>query len=275
MNNKCLKNILWFKEIDKKDLSLVGGKNASLGEMFSELNKKGVNIPDGFSITTKVYWEFLKENKIENELKELFDNFDPNSIKNLRETGKRARDLFMKGDFPEKTKEEIVNAYQELSKKYNQKNTDVAVRSSAVCEDAPTDSFAGQFETFLNVSGREELLKSVKKCLASSFNDRVIAYREEKKISHLEFALSVVVQKMVRSDLASSGVIFTIDTESGFSDTVVINSVWGLGEMIVKGLITPDNFYVFKPTLKQGYEPIIIKNLGRKTKKYKYGIKAD
>jgi len=142
------------------------------------------------------------------------------------------------------------------------------VRSSGVAEDAPKDSFAGQFETFLNVKGKEKLLEAIKKCLASSFGDRVIAYREEKKISHLNFALSIGVQKMARSDLASSGIIFTLDTESGFKDIVLINSIWGVGEMIVKGKITPDQFYVFKPTLKQGYRPIIVKNLGRKNKKY-------
>ncbi len=268
---KSQKNILWFEEINKKDLSLVGGKNASLGEMYSELNEKGVNIPNGFSVTTRVYWEFLKFNNLAQKLSAVFEKFDSKNIKNLQETGRKARAILLKGDFPKKTKEEIITAYQKLGNP--QQNIDVAVRSSAVCEDAPTDSFAGQFETFLNIRGEKELIEAVKKCLVSSFNDRVIAYREEKGISHLEFALSVVVQKMVRSDLASSGVIFTIDTETGFPDVVLINSIWGIGEMIVKGLITPDEFYVFKPTLRQGYKSIIRKDLGRKTKKYIYGKK--
>ncbi|MBZ1348275.1 MAG: phosphoenolpyruvate synthase [Candidatus Nealsonbacteria bacterium] len=293
--NKKQKYILEFKEISKKDVPLVGGKNASLGEMFVKLtnqrilpapipgktkqdskigrNEYEINVPDGFALTTDAYWYFLKENNLGQKLKEIFNGFDPESIKNLQETGRKARQTILKAEFPEDLKREIIEAYQILSKKYNQQNTDVAIRSSGVAEDAPTDSFAGQFETFLNIRGENELLKAVKKCLASTFTDRVIAYRETKGFSHLEFALSIGVQKMVRSDLACSGVIFTIDTESGFSDTVVINSVWGVGEMIVKGLITPDNFYVFKPTLKQGYQAIIIKNLGRKTKKYVYDKK--
>jgi len=269
--NKKQKYIKWFEEVSKKDIPLVGGKNASLGEMISQLSSKGVNIPDGFALTTDTYWHFLKENKIKQKLKEIFKNFNPNSIKNLQEVGKKARSVILKSEFPNDLKEEIIYSYKELSKKYNQKETDVAVRSSGVAEDAPTDSFAGQFETLLNVKGEKELLSAIKKCLASTFTDRVIAYREEKGFSHLEFALSVGVQKMVRSDLASSGVMFTLDTESGFSNVTLINSIWGVGEMIVKGLITPDTFYVFEPTLKQGHQAIIRKDLGRKTKKYIYG----
>lgn len=269
--DKKQKYILEFKEVTKKDIPLVGGKNGSLGEMFTMLNSKGVNVPDGFALTTNAYWYFLKENKIEDKLKTIFDKFNPDSIKSLQDASKKAMQIILKCQFPEDLKLEIFEAYKNLSQKYNDKNTDVAVRSSGVAEDAPTDSFAGQFESLLNIRGEEKLLKAIKECLASTYTARVIAYREEKGFSHLEFALSVGVQKMVRSDLASSGITFTIDTESGFSGTVVINSVWGLGEMIVKGLITPDNFYVFKPTLKKGYESIIIKNLGRKTKKYTYG----
>lgn len=269
--DKKQKYILEFKEVTKKDIPLVGGKNGSLGEMFTMLNSKGVNVPDGFALTTNAYWYFLKENKIEDKLKTIFDKFNPDSIKSLQDASKKAMQIILKCQFPEDLKLEIFEAYKNLSQKYNDKNTDVAVRSSGVAEDAPTDSFAGQFESLLNIRGEEKLLKAIKECLASTYTARVIAYREEKGFSHLEFALSVGVQKMVRSDLASSGIIFTTDTESGFSGTVVINSIWGLGEMIVKGLITPDNFYVFKPTLKKGYESIIIKNLGRKTKKYTYG----
>jgi len=271
---KYQKFILWFREISLRDVPLVGGKNASLGEMFSQLSKKGINVPDGFAITTKAYWDFVRENKIDEKLKEIFKKFDPENIKNIQKTGRAARNLFLRAKFPEDLKREIIKSYKILGEKYGQAATDVAVRSSGVAEDAPEDSFAGQFETYLNVFGEDSLLKSIKKCLASTFNNRVIAYREEKGISHLKFALSVGIQKMVRSDLASSGVIFTLDTETGFPHVVLINSIWGVGEMIVKGKITPDEFFVFKTTLKQGFPSIIVKSLGRKTKKYIYSKKG-
>ena len=261
------KFILWFRDIKYKDVPLVGGKNASLGEMYNQLSGEGINVPNGFVLSSRAYWYFLKENKLEKKLKGIFAKFNPKSIRSLQETGSRARKIILAGKLPEDLKEKIAESYRKLEKEYG-KNCEVAVRSSGVAEDAPKDSFAGQFETFLNVKGKEKLLEAIKKCLASSFGDRVIAYREEKKISHLNFALSIGVQKMARSDLASSGIIFTLDTESGFKDIVLINSIWGVGEMIVKGKITPDQFYVFKPTLKQGYRPIIVKNLGRKNKKY-------
>ncbi len=256
-----------YEKISHKDLPLVGGKNASLGEMIKSLTKKGVNVPSGFAVTTESYWTFLKENNIEKELKELLKKYDRKSTKSLRETGRKAREIILKGDFPEKIEKAIRKSYQELSK--NGLVT-VAVRSSAVCEDAPDASFAGQFETFLNITGEEDILKYVKECMASSFNDRVIAYREEKKVPHLKFALSVGVQKMIRSDLASSGIMFTLDTESGFRDVVLINSIYGIGEMIVQGSVTPDEFYVFKPTLAKGHPAIIRKDLGRKNKEYIY-----
>ncbi len=273
MLKKSQKNILWLKEINFKDVPLVGGKNASLGEMYGELSKKGVNIPDGFALTTQIYWKFLKINKIDKKLKEIFREFNPKSIKSLQKVGRASREVIQKAEFPEDLKKEIVKAYRKLARKYG-KNPGVAVRSSGVCEDMPEASFAGQFETFLNVKGEEGLLTAIKKCLASTFTDRVIAYREEKKIPHLKFALSVGIIKMVRSDLSSSGVIFTLDTETGFPNVVLINSIWGIGEMIVKGRITPDEFYVFKPTLKQKYKAIIRKDLGRKTVKYIYNKKG-
>jgi pyruvate,water dikinase len=263
------KYILWFKEIGIKDVPRVGGKNASLGEMYNRLTKKGINVPDGFAFTTAAYWYFLKKNKFEKELKEIFAEFNPKSIKSLQETGKKARKLILTGEFPEDLRKEIVKAYRKLERKYGD-NCETAVRSSGMAEDSPRDSFAGQFETFLNVKGDEEILEAIKKCLASSFNDRVISYREEKKISHFEFALSIGIQKMVRSDLASSGIMFTLDTESGFRNVVLINSIFGLGEMIVQGKVTPDEFYVFKPTLEKGFKAIIRKDLGRKTKKHIY-----
>ncbi|PIZ01195.1 phosphoenolpyruvate synthase [bacterium (Candidatus Gribaldobacteria) CG_4_10_14_0_8_um_filter_33_9] len=233
-------------------------------------NLQSINVPNGFALTSEAYWRFLEFNKLDEKLKKVFEKFNPKSIRSLQEAGKTARNLILKAEFPEYLKEEIFKAYKILSQKYGGKNTSVAVRSSGVAEDAPTMSFAGMFETFLNVSGEENLLKAIKKCLASSFGDRVISYREEKGISQLKVALSVGIQKMIRSDLASSGVIFTMDTETGFENVVLINSIYGIGEMIVKGKITADEFYVFKPTLMQGYKSIILKNLGRKTKKYIY-----
>ncbi|MBZ1348944.1 MAG: phosphoenolpyruvate synthase [Candidatus Liptonbacteria bacterium] len=269
-----MKNIVWFKDLTIKEVPKVGGKNASLGEMYSQLTKKGINIPNGFALTTNIYWSFIKTNKIDKKLKEIFKEFNPDNLDSLLEVGRLSRDTILKGKFSDDLKKEIISAYFELSKKYGQKMTDVAVRSSGVAEDSPKDSFAGQFETYLNICGKEELLLAIKKCFASAFNDRVIAYRQKKGIPHLKFALSVGVQKMVRSDLASSGIMFTLDTETGFPDVVLINSIWGVGEMIVKGNVTPDEFYVFKPTLKKGFRSIIVKDLGTKTKKYIYSSKS-
>ncbi len=258
------KYILFFKEISRRDVNLVGGKNASLGEMLRALSKKGVLIPDGFALTTRAYWRFLKFNEIDRKLKEIFSGFDPKSIKSLQETGKAAREVVLSSELPDDLKKEVMKAYESLSKRYDVENVDVAVRSSGVAEDAPTMSFAGQFESFLNVSEEKGLLEAIKKCLASAFADRVIAYREEKKVKHLKFALSVGVQKMVRSDLhGSAGVMFTLDTETGFPNVVLINSVFGIGEQIVKGRITPDEFYFFKPT-----GAIIVKNLSPNWKKF-------
>lgn len=264
------KNILWFKEISIKDVGLVGGKNASLGEMFSKLTQKGVNIPDGFTLTSHAYRYFLRYNKLDEKLIDIFNKFDAKDIKSLQKTGKKARRLILKGKFPKDLEEEVINNYRLLSQKYNERHTDVATRSSATAEDLPGASFAGQHETFLNIKGEREVLQAVRKCMASLFTNRAIAYREEKGFMHLEIALSVCIQKMVRSDLSSSGIMFTVDTETGFENVVLINSIWGLGEMIVQGKITPDQFYVFKPTLKQGYKSIIVKNLGRKDRKYVY-----
>jgi len=289
MKNKSKKFILWFREISAKDVPLVGGKNASLGEMISKLTKKGihpvksrkagavkpqfnrVNIPDGFATTSYAFWYFLKKNNLLPRLKEIFEKLDVKDIKSLQKTGRQARSLILNAKFPEDLKREIIKAYRKLSKQYAKEETDVAIRSSGVAEDQPTMSFAGQFETYLNISGERNLLQSIKKCLASAFNDRVISYREEKRVPQLKFALSVGVQKMVRSDLASAGVIFTLDTETGFKNLILINSSFGLGEMVVKGKIIPDEFLVFKPTLKQGFEPIISKVLGTKRRKLIYG----
>lgn len=271
---KKQKYILWYREINKDDGLFVGGKNASLGEMVRTIGKQGVNLPNGFCLTSKAFWYFLKKNKIDKELKNIFQKFNPKSLDSLIKTGKASRDLILKTELPDDLKKKIIKSYRKLSKKYKQDNVDVAVRSSATAEDLATASFAGQMETFLNVKGEEQLLDSVKKCISSLFTDRSISYREEKGFDHLKIALSVGVQKMVRSDLGSSGVMFTLDTETGFPNVVLINSIWGIGELIVKGKITPDEFYVFKPTLKKGFKSIIVKNLGRKTKKYIYAKKG-
>ncbi|MBU4274802.1 phosphoenolpyruvate synthase [Patescibacteria group bacterium] len=273
MENKSQKNILWLDEIGIEDVPLVGGKNASLGEMSVNLTPKGVKLPDGFALTTNAYWKFLKVNGLDKKLKEIFRGFNPQSVKSIQETGRKCRTEILKGEFPDNLKKEILDAYAQLGQKYGL-DPDVAVRTSGVCEDMPNASFAGQFETYLNVRGSDALLDAVKKSIVSTFTDRAIAYREEKKIAQLEFALSVGVLKMIRSDLASSGIIFTLDTETGFPGVVLINSIWGIGEMIVKGKVTPDEFYVFKPTLKDGFNSIIVKNLGRKKLKYIYASKG-
>lgn len=274
MDRKNPKYILWFKDIKLKDVALVGGKNASLGEMFSGLTKKGVNIPDGFALTSKTYWFYLKSNNIDKKIKEIIREFNPVNLNSLRETSRQIRNLILSAEFPKDLEKDILKNYKKLSQKYGQDNLVVAVRSSATAEDLPSASFAGQHETFLNISGPEELLRAVKKCFASLFLERAIAYREEKRFSHTKIALSVGIQKMIKSGSASSGVIFTLDTETGFKNIVLINSIFGVGEMIVKGKITPDQFYVFKPTLEKSFKPIIVKNLGRKTKKYIFAQKG-
>jgi len=268
------KYILWFKEINIKDVPIVGGKNASLGEMYKNLSKRGINIPNGFAITAQAYFYFLKKGNIKKRIQEILSEFNPKNIKSLQQTGKTIRKLILDTQLPKDLEKEIIKNYQKLCRVYKQDNLDVAVRSSATAEDLVDASFAGQHETYLNVRGEEELLKAIKNSYASLFTDRAIMYREEKGFKHMDIGLSTGIQKMVRSDLASSGIMFTLDTETGFSNMVLINSIFGIGEMIVKGLITPDEFYVFKPTLKQGYKAIIRKDLGRKTKKYIYNKKA-
>ena len=267
-NNKL---VLKFEEVTKKDLAMVGGKNASLGEMIQDLSKKGVFIPSGFATTSYAYFKFLKDNNLESKLREIFKDLDIEDISNLQRVGRNARKLLSGASFSKEFEDEIIKAYRQMG------SPDVAVRSSATAEDLSNASFAGLHETYLNIKGEKELLESVKKCIISLFKDRAISYRQSQGFDHFEVALSVGVQKMVRSDIGSSGVMFTVDTESGFRNTVLINSIWGIGEMIVQGKITPDEFYVFKPTMKQGYNSIILKNLGNKNKKYilskKGGIK--
>jgi len=271
---KKKRHTLWFKEISVNDVPLVGGKNASLGEMYRHLVPQGINIPNGFALTAYAYFCFLKETGIDKQLKDIFDKFNPDDIKSLQKTGKAARELILGVDFPKRMKRNIIKCYKKLGQNYKTKNLSVAVRSSATAEDLPDASFAGQQDTYLNISGEEEIIEACKKCIASLFTDRAIAYREEKRFNHLEIGLSVCIQKMVRSDVGSSGVMFTLDTESGFKDVVLINSIYGVGEMIVQGKITSDEFFIFKPTLAQGYKSVIVKNLGRKDRKLIYAKKG-
>jgi pyruvate,water dikinase len=267
---KDQKNILHFSEIRMTDVPLVGGKNASLGEMFTQLTAKGVNIPDGFALTTNFYWKFIEANGLKEKLNEVFNTLDVNDVKSVQQVGKTCRDLILNANISNELQQELYSAYKELSLKYNEEATDVAVRTSGVAEDNPNASFAGQFETYLNITGEERLIKAVKDCFSSFFTDRAIVYRNELKQDQLKVGSSVGVQKMVRSDLGASGIMFSCDTESGFGDVVLINASYGLGENIVKGRVDPDQYYVFETTLKKGFKPIIDKKLGAKEEKLTY-----
>lgn len=262
--------ILWFDQISKDDIPLVGGKNASLGEMYSKLTEKGIKVPYGFAVTAEAYRYFIKENHLDDKIKEILKGLDTHDVLDLQKRGKKIRTLLLKAKMPEKLEAAIRESYAELEKRYG-KNTDVAVRSSATAEDLPDASFAGQQETFLNIRGVDNVVKYVQKCFASLFTDRAISYREDKGFDHFSVYISVAIQKMVRSDAACSGVMFTLDTESGFRDVVYITGTWGLGEALVQGKVTPDEYYVFKPTLKQGFRPILSKKLGSKHLKMVYG----
>jgi len=266
-----MKYIRWFHELSLNDIPLVGGKNASLGQMIGQLHAQGICIPDGFAVTASAYWYYLEYNNFIDTMKQIMSKLhDPGDIALLKKVGHEIRFLIVGGQIPADLAQEIVLAYHELSQKYEQKESDVAVRSSATAEDLPTASFAGQQETYLNVRGDEQLLVSCKKSMASLFTDRAIVYRVEQGFDHFKVALSIGVQKMIRSDLASAGVIFSLDTESGFKEVVMIESSWGLGEAIVKGVVIPDEFMVYKSTLAQNFKPIIKKQLGKKTVKIVY-----
>lgn len=262
--------IKWFDDIDAGDIALVGGKNASLGDMYHQLCDKGVNVPNGFAITADAYWHVLKSNNILDEIKKTFRGLDKNNIKSLSNKAKKVRGLILGSAIPDDLWSEIKQAYDRLCEQYG-KNTDVAVRSSATAEDLPTASFAGQQETYLNIRGYSSLKEACSKCFASLFTDRAISYRIDHKFDHFKIALSIGIQKMVRSDLATSGVMFTLDTDSGFRDVVFITACYGLGENIVQGAVNPDEYYVFKPTFKRGFDSIIRKNLGEKKIKMIYG----
>ncbi len=273
MKNRKKENILWFEEVTNKDVGLVGGKNASLGEMYQKLTKKKVNIPNGFALTAYAYRQFMKESGLMKEIKEILSDLDTHNIRNLSERGERVREAIMAAKFPDHLGDEIAVAYEKMEKMYG-KNVDTAVRSSATAEDLPDASFAGQQDTYLNIKGIHNVVYATHRCIASLFTNRAISYREDKGFDHFTIALSVGIQKMVRSDKAISGVMFSIDTESGFRDAVLINAAYGLGENIVQGKITPDEFYVFQPTLKKGFKPIIEKSLGSKALRLIYSAEG-
>lgn len=237
-----------FEDLTSENTPEVGGKNSSLGEMISSLKEEGIRVPEGFATTADAYRRYIEANEIEDKLRSLLDEYHDEKT-SLGETGKAIRSLFTGGKMPDDVTEAIHDAYRELGKRYDKENVDVAARSSATAEDLPEASFAGQLETYLNISGEDELLEACKKCFASLFTDRAISYRDEKGFDHMEVALSVGIQKMVRSDLAGAGVLFTIDTDTGFPDAVLINAAWGLGENVVQGTVNPDQYTVFKPFL--------------------------
>ncbi|MCX7634647.1 MAG: phosphoenolpyruvate synthase [Syntrophales bacterium] len=270
MNDKKL--IIWFDELELSDIPQVGGKNASLGEMRRKLTPQGVNIPDGYAVTAHAYRYLLSSAGITDQIREILADLDTHDITNLKERGQKIRSLIYGAKLPADLEEAIIVAYRKLCEEYGE-NTDVAVRSSATAEDLPDASFAGQQETYLNVQGEAAVVDACKRCFASLFTDRAISYRVDKGFDHMSVALSIGVQKMVRSDLGASGVIFSIDTESGFKDAILITGSYGLGETVVQGTVNPDEFYVFKPTLKQGFRPIVQKKLGTKEIKMVYADK--
>lgn len=266
-----MKYIRLFKDVRLADIPQVGGKNGSLGQMIANLTDQGIRVPDGFAITADAYWHYLDFNKLVEPIKKEMDTLgDLQDLVHLNKVGTAVRALIEAGVMPDDLAHEIKSAYQALCAEYNKPLCDVAVRSSATAEDLPTASFAGQQETYLNVRGDDQLIESCKKCIASLFTDRAIVYRVQNGFDHFKIALSIGVQKMIRSDQGAAGVAFSLDTETGFKDMIMINGSWGLGEMIVKGLVSPDEFFVFKPTLERGFDPIVKKRRGEKRIKMIY-----
>jgi len=262
--------ILWFDQLGIEDVPLVGGKNASLGEMYQMLTPKGVKIPNGFAITANAYFYLIEKTGIKDKIKDILKDLDTNNIKNLQSRGKKVRELIKNAQMPDDLKQQIIEQYKNLCNAYKMDKVDVAVRSSATAEDLPDASFAGQQETYLNIRGEKSLLEACMKCFASLFTNRAISYRVDKEFDHFSIGLSIAVQKMVRADKACSGVMFSIDTESGFRDAVFITGAYGLGENIVQGAVNPDEYYVFKPTLHKGFNAIISKEVGSKKIKMVY-----
>ncbi|MFT7396153.1 MAG: pyruvate,water dikinase [Flavobacterium sp.] len=270
------KYILFFTQIGNNAIDEVGGKNASLGELYNQLNPIGVNIPNGFAVTAEGYRLFRQQNNLEKSLDDIVNLLDTKEYLNLSEIGEKARALILSATIPDEIRAEISSAYQSLSKQSETRNLGVAVRSSATAEDLPSASFAGQMESFLNISGLDQLLDAIHGCYVSLFTNRAIKYRHDMGFTKLDIAISVGVQQMVRSDKASSGVAFTIDPDSGFQNTIIINGSWGLGENIVKGTITPDEWMVFKPTLENAkLNPILKRHCGKKEFTMIYAEKSE
>lgn len=263
--------VRWFDQVGIEDVPIVGGKNASLGEMYRELSQQGVKVPNGFATTAEGFRYFLRDSGLEEQIAQLLAGLDTNDIAALRNCGRRTREAILSAEMPEPLEKAILEAYAQLSEEAGHP-VDVAVRSSATAEDLPDASFAGQQETYLNVQGERALHEACRRCFASLFTDRAISYRVDKGFDHNKVALSIGVQRMVRSDVGSSGVMFSLDTESGFRDAVLINAAYGLGENVVQGAINPDEYYVFKTTLRTGYRPILKKALGSKEFKMIYDV---
>ncbi|MCI5076462.1 phosphoenolpyruvate synthase [Oricola sp.] len=267
--------VIWLEDASRKDVPRVGGKNASLGEMLNQLGSKGIAVPSGFATTSQAYWQFLEANDLMARIAEAVEEYVAGHV-TLAETGAAVRKMILRGTFPADLAAEIGEFYRQMSAKAGRDEVDVAVRSSATAEDLPDASFAGQQETYLNIKGERELLDACKRCFASLFTDRAISYRQVKGFDHLKVALSIGVQLMVRSDKGGSGVMFSIDTETGFDKVVVINAAWGLGENVVQGAVDPDEFVVFKPLLESGeYRPIVEKKVGAKGIKMIYSEGAE
>jgi len=258
-----------FNEIGISDIPQVGGKNASLGEMYRELTGQGLSIPNGFATTSEAYQHFIQHNQLHDKISSALDKLNVQDVEALAITGAKIRQWISHAEIPKEMAEEITQAYHNLEEEYGP-SPDVAVRSSATAEDLPNASFAGQQESYLNIRGSLNLLATCKRVFASLFTDRAISYRVDHGFNHMNVALSIGVQKMIRSDLSSSGVMFTLDTESGFRDAVFITAAYGLGENVVQGALNPDEYYVFKNTLNQGYRPIIRRRLGEKAIKMVY-----
>jgi len=273
-NGRANDQVLWLNEIGLKDIAKVGGKNASLGEMIGHLTSKGIRVPEGFAITTKAFRLFVENAQLEEKVKEILKGLDPDDPVDVAERGAKVRKAFLEAEFSDELRREIAFSYWQLGRHLNMEAPSVAIRSSATSEDLDGASFAGQHDTILNVRGEFAVMKAIRQCFASLFTDRAIAYRSHKGFDQIDNALSVGVQRMVRSDLSCSGVIFTLDTESGFDNVVYITGSWGLGEMIVQGAVNPDQFYVFKPVLGKAEDPIVEKKLGSKQHKLVYASKG-
>ncbi|HSA83970.1 MAG TPA: phosphoenolpyruvate synthase, partial [Patescibacteria group bacterium] len=281
--DKSQQFILWFDEVGRDDIPLVGGKNANLGEMYQNLTKTSsslfpdekIQVPFGFAVTAYAYRYFIEKNELDAKISEALANLDTKNLKQLEEVGGKIREMILGAPFPQELSDAVKKAYKTLGEKLQSSDlVDVAVRSSATAEDLPDASFAGQQESYLNIKGDEALLIAIKKAFSSLFTNRAISYRVDQHFDQFKVALSVAVQKMARSDRGASGVMFTLDSDSGFRDVILINGSWGLGEFVVKGIVTPDEFMVFKPTLQKGFASIISKQLGSKEKKLVYATEG-